>query len=59
MLFSIAGLGWIMTEANVSGRPTVVNLSLGGGESSPLDGAVLALTSTGVHVTSCRRWKLE
>ncbi len=30
--------------------PTVVNLSLGGGASFPLDGAVLALTGTGVHV---------
>lgn len=49
-IFSIAGLGWIMAEANRSGRPSVVNLSLGGGASSPLDGAVLALTSTGVHV---------
>jgi len=47
---SIAGLGYVLFSKFASGRPSIVNLSLGGGASLPLDKAVRVLTTLGVHV---------
>ncbi|KAJ3508472.1 hypothetical protein NLJ89_g5739 [Agrocybe chaxingu] len=46
----ISGLNWVMNKAKSTGRPSVMNLSLGGGASSALDNAVASLTKAGVHV---------
>ncbi|KAJ3497156.1 hypothetical protein NLJ89_g10387 [Agrocybe chaxingu] len=46
----VSGLNWVMDEARSSGRPSVVNLSLGGSFSCAMDKAVASLTKTGVHV---------
>lgn len=47
---SIAGLQFVFVSSRVSQRPSIVNLSLGGGASPPLDNAVRFLTFFGVHV---------
>lgn len=39
----IAGLSWAAANANSTGRPSVFNLSLGGGSSTALDDAVTAV----------------
>lgn len=41
--FRIAGLSWAAAHANSTGRPSVFNLSLGGGSSTALDDAVTAV----------------
>ncbi|KAJ7292945.1 serine protease [Mycena rebaudengoi] len=46
----IAGLAWVGTEVAASGRPSVVSMSLAGEDSPALDGAVAALTASGIHV---------
>ncbi|KAL5638427.1 hypothetical protein ACGC1H_005195 [Rhizoctonia solani] len=45
----IAGLGWAVAHANSTGRPSVVNLSLGGGTSNALDDAVMGVVNAGIH----------
>jgi cerevisin len=47
---SISGLDWVRTRAVASGKPSVVNMSLGGFESPPLDNAVSSLVASGIHV---------
>lgn len=45
------GLDWVLNATTKSGRPSVVNLSLGGeGKDETLDTAVGALIQAGVHV---------
>lgn len=44
----IAGLEWILERHTASPRPSVVNLSLGGGASSAVDKAVEMLVATGI-----------
>ncbi|KAF8608328.1 serine protease [Ceratobasidium sp. AG-I] len=39
----IAGLSWAVSHANTTTRPSVFNLSLGGGDSTALDDAVMAV----------------
>ncbi|KAF8645749.1 hypothetical protein AX16_007616 [Volvariella volvacea WC 439] len=46
----VSGLNWVLTQSRASGRPSVVNLSLGGSANTALDNAVASLTSAGVHV---------
>jgi cerevisin len=46
----IAGMDWVVSESQSTGNPSVVNMSLGGGVSVPLDNAVASLTRFGVHV---------
>ncbi|KAJ7292967.1 serine protease [Mycena rebaudengoi] len=46
----IAGLSWVGTEVAASGRPSIVSMSLVGGASPAMDGAVAALTASGIHV---------
>lgn len=50
IIFSITGLQWVQGEASASGRPSVVNMSLGGSKSPSMDSAVNSLTTSGVHV---------
>ncbi|CAE6442372.1 unnamed protein product [Rhizoctonia solani] len=45
----IAGLGWAVAHANSTGRPSVFNLSLGGGTSNALDDAVMGTVNAGIH----------
>ncbi|CAE6444076.1 unnamed protein product [Rhizoctonia solani] len=45
----IAGLSWAVAHANSTGRPSVFNLSLGGGTSTALDDAVMATVNAGIH----------
>ncbi|CAE6436363.1 unnamed protein product [Rhizoctonia solani] len=45
----IAGLGWAVAHANSTGRPSVFNLSLGGGTSNALDDAVMGVVNAGYH----------
>ncbi|KAJ1306152.1 hypothetical protein OPQ81_010863 [Rhizoctonia solani] len=45
----IAGLGWAVAHANSTGRPSVFNLSLGGGTSTALDDAVMGTVNAGIH----------
>ena len=40
---SISGLNFVAVQARVTGRPTVASLSLGGGISTALDNAVIAV----------------
>ncbi|KAG8733662.1 subtilisin-like serine protease [Ceratobasidium sp. 423] len=47
--FRIAGLSWAVAHANSTGRPSVFNLSLGGGTSNALDDAVLGVVDAGIH----------
>ncbi|RXW16071.1 hypothetical protein EST38_g9778 [Candolleomyces aberdarensis] len=46
----IAGLIYVAVKSIQSGRPTVVNMSLGGGVSPPLDLVTKILTTLGIHV---------
>ncbi|KAF8608323.1 subtilisin-like protein [Ceratobasidium sp. AG-I] len=46
----IAGLSWAVSHANTTARPSVFNLSLGGGDSTALDDAVMAVVTAGIHV---------
>ncbi|CAE6474417.1 unnamed protein product [Rhizoctonia solani] len=45
----IAGLSWAVAYANSTGRPSVFNLSLGGGTSTALDDAVTGIVNAGIH----------
>jgi cerevisin len=49
-IISISGLNWIATQAAASGRPSIVNLALGGSANTALDNAVVSLINSGVHV---------
>ncbi|KAG8727714.1 subtilisin-like serine protease [Ceratobasidium sp. 428] len=46
----INGLTWAVSNVNSTSRPSVVNLSLGGGTSTALDEAVTATVNAGIHV---------
>ncbi|KDR67404.1 hypothetical protein GALMADRAFT_130422 [Galerina marginata CBS 339.88] len=46
----LTGLNWVMSQAQVSGRPSVVSLSIAGGPSIPMDSAIASLTDAGIHV---------
>jgi len=46
----IAGMDWVSAQAQQSGRPTVVSMSLAGGASSAMDLAVQRLTQQNIHV---------
>ncbi|ELU42085.1 subtilase family domain-containing protein [Rhizoctonia solani AG-1 IA] len=48
-VLSIAGLSWAAAHANSTGRPSVFNLSLGGGTSTALDDAVMGVVNAGIH----------
>ncbi|KAF8704717.1 peptidase, partial [Rhizoctonia solani] len=45
----IAGINWAATQARSSGRPSVANLSLGGGASTAVDSAVSNAIAGGLH----------
>ncbi|KAJ1307126.1 hypothetical protein OPQ81_001244 [Rhizoctonia solani] len=45
----IAGINWAATQARSSGRPSVANLSLGGGASTAVDSAVNNAVAGGLH----------
>ncbi|KAF8074491.1 serine protease [Lyophyllum atratum] len=45
----MSGLEYVANSATASGRPSVANLSLGGGASTALDSSVQALVAKGVH----------
>ncbi|CAE6526155.1 unnamed protein product [Rhizoctonia solani] len=45
----IAGINWAATQARSSGRPSVANLSLGGGASTAVDSAVSNAVAGGLH----------
>jgi len=44
----ISGVNWVVTSANSRKRPSVANMSLGGGKSTALDQAVAAAIAAGV-----------
>ncbi|KAF8646921.1 hypothetical protein AX16_007013 [Volvariella volvacea WC 439] len=46
----ISGLDYVGVQAPITGRPSVVSMSLGGYANDALDAAVLRLTTIGVHV---------
>jgi subtilisin family serine protease len=46
----IAALQWIIAQVNEHGKPSVVNMSLGGGISAALDNAVAAAVRSGIVV---------
>ncbi|KAI9094436.1 peptidase S8/S53 domain-containing protein [Phlyctochytrium arcticum] len=46
----IAGMQWTAQAAKASGRPSVVNMSIGGGRSPAMDRALQALVAAGVPV---------
>lgn len=46
----LAGMEWVVNQANKTGKPSVVNMSLGGGQSSAINQAVAQMTAAGVHV---------
>ncbi|CCO37844.1 hypothetical protein BN14_12004 [Rhizoctonia solani AG-1 IB] len=45
----IAGINWAATQARSSGRPSVANLSLGGGANTAVDSAVSNAVTGGLH----------
>ncbi|QRV74448.1 proteinase R [Ceratobasidium sp. AG-Ba] len=45
----IAGINWAATQARSSGRPSVANLSLGGGANTAVDSAVSNAVAGGLH----------
>ncbi|KAI0686606.1 serine protease [Earliella scabrosa] len=45
----VAGLNYVVTTANASGRPSVASMSLGGGISPSLDTATANTVAAGVH----------
>ncbi|QRV89195.1 hypothetical protein RhiJN_17213 [Ceratobasidium sp. AG-Ba] len=47
----IAGVNWAATQARSSGRPSVANMSLGGGTNAALDSAVNNAIASGLHFT--------
>jgi cerevisin len=47
---SIDGLQWVRDQALASGRPSVVNMSLGGQKNQLQNDAVDAVTAAGIHV---------
>ncbi|KAF9522375.1 serine protease [Crepidotus variabilis] len=46
----VSGLDYVRTQAPLTGRPSIVSMSLGGSANDALDDAVAALTAVGVHV---------
>ncbi|KAH8826416.1 serine protease [Flagelloscypha sp. PMI_526] len=46
----ITGLNWVAQAVATSGRPSVVNMSLGGSASTALDNAVVSLVNSGIPV---------
>ncbi|KAJ8507395.1 hypothetical protein ONZ45_g10228 [Pleurotus djamor] len=48
----ISGLNYVAQSAQASGRPTVINLSLGGGASAAFDNAVTAILQQGIHIVA-------
>lgn len=46
----LAGMEWVVNAANKTGKPSVVNMSLGGGQSSSINQAVAQMTAAGIHV---------
>ncbi|KAH8830026.1 serine protease [Flagelloscypha sp. PMI_526] len=46
----ISGLEWVSLKVLLTGRPSVVSMSLGGGVSKPIDMAVKQLIKQGIHV---------
>ncbi|OBZ72814.1 Aqualysin-1 [Grifola frondosa] len=49
---NIAGMDYVWNAARASGRPSIVNMSLGGPGNTSQDNAVLALTQAGIHVVA-------
>ncbi|KAF9531518.1 serine protease [Crepidotus variabilis] len=47
----ITGLNWAKSQAQSSGRASVLTMSFGGYVNQPIDDAVKALTAAGIHVT--------
>jgi len=45
-----AGIDYVAAQAQVTGRPTVANLSLGGGSNAALNNAANAAVAAGVHM---------
>ncbi|KAJ2918786.1 hypothetical protein MD484_g1573, partial [Candolleomyces efflorescens] len=48
----IAGLDWVSGQSTTTNRPSVVNMSLGGSNSTSLDDATKKLIENGVHVVA-------
>lgn len=46
----IAAVEWVMASAALSGRPSVINMSLSGGFYGPMNAATNAAVAAGVHV---------
>ncbi|KAJ2936207.1 hypothetical protein H1R20_g887, partial [Candolleomyces eurysporus] len=46
----ISAMDFVARESRTSGKPTVVNMSLGGGRSDAMDAATASLVQAGVHV---------
>ncbi|KAF8641441.1 hypothetical protein AX16_009954 [Volvariella volvacea WC 439] len=46
----MCGINWVIQQADDSGLPSVISMSLGGGTSPPLDLAVKRATIKGIHV---------
>ncbi|KAG6850935.1 hypothetical protein H0H87_001617, partial [Tephrocybe sp. NHM501043] len=45
----MAGIDWVLTDSQNSGRPAVAQISLGGAASDVVDKSVLSLTNAGIH----------
>ncbi|KAH8797602.1 serine proteinase [Flagelloscypha sp. PMI_526] len=46
----ISGINWVVGQAQASGRPSVINMSISGSANSAVDNAVDAAANHGVHV---------
>ena len=46
----IDGINWVVQQAGISGKKSVVNLAVGGSQSDIVDSAVNACVEAGVHV---------
>ena len=42
----VAGINWVISQKNASGRPSVISMSLGGGADTSLDNGVIAVSRT-------------
>ncbi|KAH8825813.1 peptidase S8/S53 domain-containing protein [Flagelloscypha sp. PMI_526] len=46
----ILAIDWVVDQATVTGRPSIISASLGGGATIAVDDAVAAATAAGIHV---------
>jgi len=45
----IAGMNYVIQQKAITGRPSVISMSIGGGGYQPVDDAVVSVTNAGIH----------